>query len=120
MEGSMSPGVAVDAAVSRFPAWLRGWGAILTVLVTVFSLGFAAGSWGVRNQIVRLDLAVEDLQRADKLREADVATNRSDIASIRATVTQAELATMAERIRRMDRMLCISVENLSLQECARR
>lgn len=120
------PANEVDTWVSKLPATLRGIGAIAAFTVSVFAVGFAAGSWGVRQDIDDLRDTQAEARRSRQTIQADVATNRSQIASLQSLVEQADLKQMSENIRRIARELCLmrydragTVTPEQQQECAR-
>jgi alanine dehydrogenase len=118
---------SVDSIFAGMTEAHRGLVALGSVGMIALSLGFALGSMGLRED-------VEALRQADERITNDISTNRSTAAAISSQVTSIEsliqrtgLVDMSERVRRIDRELCLlradragTVTSQMQQECARR
>ena len=117
----------VDTIFAGMSEVHRGLVALVGVGMVMLTLGIAIGSMGLRDD-------VDQLARQDERMASDIATNRANaaanasaIAAIQSIIQQTGLVEMSERVRRIDRELCLlradragSVTSEMQQECARR
>jgi hypothetical protein len=111
---------AIDEAVSAAPPTVRALLAVATISAAAFSMGMVVGAWGMRDDI-------DGLRSIVAANTADIATGRSETASLRLLIEQSDLRTMSSRVARMDRELCLmradqagSITLQMQQECASR
>lgn len=118
---------AVDSIFSGMSEVHRGLIALVAVGMVMLTFGFALGSMGLREDVAALQRMDERLTNDIAATRANAERNATDISSLRSMIDQAGLPEMAERIRRIDRDLCLlradrggAVSDEMQQECARR
>lgn len=118
---------SVDSFFSSLSSTWRAVVALGAAMAIAFSAGAAFSAMGNRE-------AIADLQQTDTDLRNDISTNRataasiaSQVATIESVIQQTGLVEMSERVRRIDRELCLlragqagTVTPQMQQECARR
>lgn len=118
---------AVDAVFSGMSEVQRGLAALGSVFLIAVSLGIAIGSMGVREDVSELRQTDERLENDISANRSAASANASRVAAIESLIQQTGLVEMSERVRRIDRELCLlragqtgAVTSQMQQECARR
>lgn len=124
----------VDGMVGNLPEGVRHTLILVAFIGVGVSGGVVAGRWDVSAeiQLIRDEnresaIARLELVRAIEAGESERRELRAGLAEIRLQITRADLENMAERVRRMDRELCLLPHTLAgtvttalQQECSRR
>lgn len=115
-------------ATTTFVTWLdllfgsgaAAWVRFSAFCLTLLSVGFAVGQWGVREDLKVHAARIETVETVQRVREANTAEIALRLTVVENALAQAGLPELSQRIERMDRELCLVLGEQTPQECARR